>query len=100
MPIEAKKTTELANLNRSTVNNIYHKLRERIAQLCEAESPFQNGEVELDESYFGARRGRGKRGRGAKGNYRNGSDIDLTLKGQNLTRSLLTTIQMELEDIG
>ncbi len=64
---EAKKTAELTNLNRSTINNIYHKLRERIAELCEAESPFQNGEVELDESYFGARRVRGKRGRGAKG---------------------------------
>jgi transposase len=29
-------------------------------------SPF-SGEVELDESYFGARRVRGKRGRGARG---------------------------------
>ncbi len=67
LDIEAKKTAELTNLNRSTINNIYHKLRERIAELCEAESPFQNGEVELDESYFGARRVRGKRGRGAKG---------------------------------
>ena len=27
----------------------------------------QNGEIELDESYFGARRVRGIRGRGAKG---------------------------------
>ncbi len=32
----------------------------------ERESPFQ-GEVELDESYFGARRVRGRRGRGALG---------------------------------
>lgn len=35
--------------------------------MCDAESPFTNGEVELDESYFGARRVRGIRGRGAKG---------------------------------
>ncbi len=34
----------------------------------------------------------------AKGNFRNGSDIDLTLKGKNLSVSLLTQIQMELED--
>ena len=67
LDIKAKKSAELTNLNRSTVNNIYRKLRERIAELCEAESPFTNGEVELDESYFGARRVRGIRGRGARG---------------------------------
>ena len=67
LDIEAKKSAELTNLNRSTVNNIYRKLRERIAELCEAESPFTNGEVELDESYFGACRVRGIRGRGARG---------------------------------
>ena len=67
LDIEAKKSAELTNLNRSTVNNIYRKLRERIAELCEAESPFTNGEIELDESYFGARRVRGIRGRRARG---------------------------------
>jgi transposase len=67
LDIEAKKTAEFTELNRVTINNIYNKLRERIAELCEAESPFTNGEVELDESYFGARRVRGIRGRGAKG---------------------------------
>ena len=65
--MEAKKVAEFAGLNQNTVNNIYNNLRERIAQLCEAESPFTNGEVELDESYFGARRVRGIRGSGAKG---------------------------------
>ena len=67
LDIEAKKSAESTNLNRSTENKIYRKLRERIAELCEAESPFTNGEVELDESYFGARRVRGIRGRGARG---------------------------------
>ena len=57
----------MTNLNRSTVNNIYRKLRERIAELYEAESPFTNGEVKLDESYFGACRVRGIRCRGARG---------------------------------
>ena len=37
-------------------NDIYRKLRECIAKLCETKSPFTNGEMELDESYFGARR--------------------------------------------
>ena len=64
LDIEAKKSAESTNLNRSTVNNIYRKLRERITELCEAESTFTNGEVELDESYFGARRILGIKGRG------------------------------------
>ena len=34
--------------------------------LCEQASPL-SGEVEVDESYFGAQRVRGKRGRGASG---------------------------------
>jgi transposase len=65
--MEAKKVAEFTQLNRSTINNIYNKLRERIAEICEAETPFSNGEVELDESFFGARRVRGKIGRGAAG---------------------------------
>lgn len=45
--------------------NLYLALiRQRIADLCEEESPFQ-GEIEVDESYFGANRIKGKRGRGA-----------------------------------
>ena len=34
---------------------------------CELHSPLGKGEIELDESYFGAKRVRGIRGRGAKG---------------------------------
>ena len=41
-----------------------HLIRKRIAELCEQVSPFQ-GEIEVDESYFGAKRVKGKRGRGA-----------------------------------
>ncbi len=67
LDMEAKKVAEFTGLSRGAVNNIFTKLRERIAELCEAETPFSNGEVELDESYFGARRVRGVRGRGAKG---------------------------------
>ena len=42
------------------------KLRIGIAQVCNASSPL-SGEVEFGESYFGARRVRGKKGRGAGG---------------------------------
>jgi len=45
---------------------ILGKLRQRISEWCEEEERL-SGEVEVDESYFGARRVRGKRGRGASG---------------------------------
>ena len=67
LDIEAEKTSVLVGISRPTINKFYKLFRERIAELCEAESPFENGEIELDESYFGARRVRGKRGRGAGG---------------------------------
>lgn len=34
----------------------------------------------------------------AKGNYREGSDIDLTLKGKNLTRAISSKIWLDLDD--
>ena len=46
------------------MNAIYLKIRSRISEYCEEQSPY-SGEVELDESYFGPKRIRGKRGRGA-----------------------------------
>lgn len=42
------------------------KIRHRLAEDSERTSPF-SGEVEVDESYFGAKRVNGKRGRGAAG---------------------------------
>ena len=38
-----------------------------MAEMCEKESPFEKGEIEIDESYFGARGVRGKKGRGSYG---------------------------------
>jgi len=35
----------------------------------------------------------------AKGNFRTGSDIDLTIKGEQLTLSELTNIEIELDDL-
>lgn len=67
LEMESAKVAEYIGVNRLTVNRIFDKIRVRIAELCEVESPFINGEVELDESYFGARRVHGIRGRGAKG---------------------------------
>jgi transposase len=67
LDIEASKIAQLSNVSRPTINRILTALRQRIAQLCEQESPFERGAVEMDESYFGARRVRGIRGRGARG---------------------------------
>ena len=66
LDVNALKIASLTKLNRNTVNRYLGLIRERIFELCEQSSPFQ-GEVEVDESYFGARRIKGKRGRGAAG---------------------------------
>ena len=67
LDLVAADAAELTGLTHKTVNTIYLKIRQRMAQDCECQSPFKSGEVEVDESYFGARRVRGKRGRGASG---------------------------------
>ena len=65
--IAATQAARLSRVNRNTAQRIFTLLRARIVSLAIHEnSPFA-GEVEIDESYFGARRVRGKRGRGAAG---------------------------------
>ena len=66
MDLEATKIAELTCISRNSINKILNALRRRLAEICEEESPFE-GELEVDESYFGAKRVRGKRGRGAGG---------------------------------
>lgn len=66
LDLTAVQIALIANLNRNTVNRYLTLIRRSIALYCESESPF-TGEIELDESYFGAKRVRGKRGRGAYG---------------------------------
>jgi hypothetical protein len=53
--------------NRNTINLYYKHFRELILQQSFEENSRDFGVFELDESYFGARRVRGKRGRGAAG---------------------------------
>src|SRR5205807_4674959 len=67
LDLTATDAAQLTGLTRKTVTMIFLKIRERIAEECERASPLSTGEVEVDESYFGARRVRGKRGRGASG---------------------------------
>ncbi len=42
--------------NRNTIHKILKNIRVRICEICEKESPFEKGEMEMDESYFGAKR--------------------------------------------
>ena len=76
--LEAKQIALLSNVNINTINRLLYLLRQRIALICEEESIFERGEIEIDESYFGARRIRGKAGRGA-----GGKTIVLGLKKRN-----------------
>src|SRR6266508_1627263 len=63
----ASQTANLVQLNRNTVNRYYAWLKLLIlrAALEERESSQVENGIEIDESYFGPRRQRGKRGRGA-----------------------------------
>jgi len=64
MDLTATDCAQLCGLSLRSVNSIYLRMRARMAEHCEARSPFV-GELEADESYFGPRRVRGLRGRGA-----------------------------------
>ena len=64
--LTALQAAALSGLNRNTVNRLYRGVRERMLLACEAQRRLF-GVVEVDESFFGARRVRGRRGRGAYG---------------------------------
>ena len=65
--VPALTSAGLAGLSAQATQRLYDKLRLRILELAIEEARPFAGEVEVDESYFGARRVRGKRGRGAGG---------------------------------
>ena len=61
--INATVASRLSQINRSSVNKIYLEIRNHIVKYCdEANSVFEVGEIELDESYFGGKM-KGKQGR-------------------------------------
>jgi transposase-like protein len=66
LDLDATQITAITGLNRNTINRYLRGIRERIADYCESKSPF-SGEIVVDESYFGARRVKGKHGRGGFG---------------------------------
>jgi transposase len=62
--LTASSTSRMTGVSVRSVNDIFLRIRRRLAAICEAEAPF-TGTIEIDESYFGPRRVKGKRGRGA-----------------------------------
>ena len=64
LDLQAVQIARLTGLNRNTINKYVTYFRSTIAESCEREYPFK-GDIELDESYFGGKRIKGKRGRGA-----------------------------------
>lgn len=64
--LDATQISKLTGPSRNTVNRYLKAIRVRLVAHCDAQSPF-SGEIEVDESYFGAKRLKGKRGRGAYG---------------------------------
>jgi len=63
--LTASQTAEIMKLNRKTINRFYKLFREKILLATESENGFE-GELELDESYFGGKHHKGKRGRGSE----------------------------------
>jgi transposase-like protein len=66
LDLNASQIAQLTKLNRNTINRYLNEIRRKIVEYCQQSSPFW-GELEIDESYFGARRVKGRRGRGASG---------------------------------
>ena len=64
LDFSASDTARLTGISLRSINNIFIKLRTRLAEECEKQAQLA-GQIEVDESYFGPKRVRGKRGRGA-----------------------------------
>src|SRR5688500_17681421 len=65
MDLEATKAAQLAHVSRRTVNRYFHLFRVRMAAACEVAQGL-SGTIEVDESYVGPRRVRGKVGAAAR----------------------------------
>lgn len=64
LDITADRAAVLTGLNHKTAAAIFTLLRLRLVELAQVGCPFR-GQVEIDESYFGPARQRGRPGRGA-----------------------------------
>ena len=65
LEISARKTAKELNIDYGVIYRKFMQFRKLIADYCNKEAKKLNGELELDETYFGGKR-KGKRGRGSK----------------------------------
>ncbi len=63
MDLTATNCSALTSISTWSVNDIFLKIRTQLIAECQRHSPFA-GEIEIDESYFGPMRIRGKRVKG------------------------------------
>ena len=81
LDLTASDAARLTGLSVRAVSAVYRCLRRRLQTWCPVPAEL-DGAVELDESYFGPRRVRGKRGRGAGGKtivfglFKRGGQVD------------------------
>ena len=64
LELSARKTAKELNINYRLIHRNFMQFRKLIAEYCNKEANKLNGELEIDESYFGGKR-KGNRGRGA-----------------------------------
>ena len=65
LEISARKAAKELKLDYETVQSRFMQFRKKIAEYCNQEAKKLNGELEIDESYFGGKR-KDNRGRGAE----------------------------------
>ncbi len=63
MDLNAVQIQQLTGLSRQTINKYLLAIRERIVEISTLQPVPLAGQIEVDESYFGARRGRGAQGK-------------------------------------
>ncbi len=104
LDIEAKKVAEITHISRQSINKLFYCFRIRIKEICDEETICSDGEYELDESYFGACRVRGIRGRGAKektivfGILKRGSNVSTFVVRDCKHSTLLPLIKQVISD--
>jgi transposase len=97
----ARMTADLVGLNRNTVRLFFHRLREIIASQ-QSDLSMMEGEIEVDESYFGGVR-KGKRGRGAAGKVivfgllKRGGEVHVVTVEDTKTDTLLPVIRSKIK---
>jgi transposase len=65
LEVSSRQASKELGLSYNTTHKIFKIIRQRIYQHCSGDDVLK-GEVEADESYFGGRRRKGKRGRGTE----------------------------------